>query len=72
MSILGMNPDQDETDEIREFFDSHTDTERIRLYNLFKAMMESPKQYQRADWSDNAPDGSRKTPGITKAAKNGK
>lgn len=72
MPILGLQPDEDESAAIREFFESHTDTERRRLYNLFKSMMESPGQYQEKDWSDSTPDGSLKVPGITRAAKNGK
>ena len=69
--MIGLG-DEDETDEIREFFESHTDTERRRLYMLFKAMMERGGSIQEANWSDNAPDGSRSSPGIARAAKSGK
>ncbi len=61
MSIIGAR-EEEESKVVHEFFESISQSERIRLYNLFKSMMEGKNGASECDWSDKTKDGTRLVP----------
>lgn len=72
MRFIGLNPVRDEIADVREFFASISQSEQVRLYNLFQDMLGKTEALAERDWSDKLKDGILKAPEQAKSAKSGK
>ncbi len=65
MSIIGAR-EEEERKAVEDLFRDISQSERVRLYELFKSMMGHGAGTYEADWSDKTKDGNLRAPGSSK------